>query len=897
MNKKVLFLSVVSLTTSMLVSAQDVRSSSSMFLNPQPKADVSLSFSVNAEGKRFNPTWGLDQAWINEQNLKKGINHMGKENIGIGRTAFRTTAALINDSQLTQSVINVLNQRATIFNAVNDTLPLVFTADQEPGSVDYYVVNKVANVDHWAANINAHVEWMQKMTKHPIVGVSPFNEPDYWTVEEGASPERHRDVARILKEQYADVMKDVAIVGGNTLNDDKAWNWFQTGKDYYDWGNTHQLAGSFASYASFYQNLANAGKVGYNDEMHNVAEAMIGLEYGMTVGIWWGFDSRARGEFCQFSKHGERLSYGEHRNNWTAASVYRHDDGRVKAFVGSSERQAYTTTYQLVSTDREVYYDGYGPLREYRTTLPGGTGYQVGQTNAERVIDVTWGEDVAPSPIKAGVYKLVNKGTGNVLTCPSVGSQMSLGEFSASNKNQQWNIKPTTNRTGGDLSFYDIESVTDEKVRPNVRDYSTSAGGAIIAWSQELPSSNEQWYFEYVGDGYYFIRNRESSLYMAPTAGGATSTIQQKVMTNKGTVAYDRLQWRILPIDVVYETNAPRTPTNLIAESQSASIRLSWDAVTNADLQGYIVLRTEEGKNEWNTIARQITATYFVDHNLVPGVTYSYKVKAIDNAQNISSASQPVTASATNDRAMIARWQLEDNLFDDTHNLMDAACYGTPSYTEGHLSDQKALSLVGGFVQLPYSVACSDNLTVSMWVKWRSTAAWQRLFDFGNDTNHYMFLTPSNGTALTFGIKNGGDEQVISAPTKLTMNQWKHVCLTIGKDKTIIYVDGVEVASSTGITIKPSDICPSMNYIGRSQFNSDPLLTANIDDIRIFNYALNADEVKAVMNDTFNGIQSPHADVTPPTIYSLDGMRLSKPQRGINIIGGQKVFVSSDVRK
>jgi hypothetical protein len=51
--------------------------------------------------------------------------------------------------------------------------------------------------------------------------------------------------------------------------------------------------------------------------MHNVAEAMIGLEDGMTVGIWWGFDSRARGEFCDISRHGRRLAYAEHRSSWT----------------------------------------------------------------------------------------------------------------------------------------------------------------------------------------------------------------------------------------------------------------------------------------------------------------------------------------------------------------------------------------------------------------------------------------------------------------------------------------------------------------------------------------------------------------------------------------------------
>ena len=105
-----------------------------------------------------------------------------------------------------------------------------------------------------------------------------------------------------------------------------------------------------------------------------------------------------------------------------------------------------------------------------------------------------------------------------------------------------------------------------------------------------------------------------------------------------------------------------------------------------------------------------------------------------------------------------------------------------------------------------------------MWVKMRSSTTWQRLFDFGNDEDHYMFLTPKNSytNVMRFAIKNGGDEQTIDCKSALQSAQWKHVVLTLGKDKTAIYVDGVEAASSTGITIRPSDIRPVLNYIGRS---------------------------------------------------------------------------------
>ena len=859
------------------------------------KADVTLSFSTTQEGHRFSPIWGLDQAWINEQNLLKGINHMGKENVGVGRTAFRFSEALVNDSALSANTIKVLQQRSNTFNKVSSSLPLLFTADQEPGADEYFVKNKQCNTQHWAAMINSHVHWMQKYTRHPIIGVSPYNEPDYWSVEEGATPDKQWQVAKMLKEQYPR-MDTIAMVGGNTLNDDMAMKWYSGGKQWYDWGNTHQLAGSFDNFANFFQQLKQDGKVGYADEMHNVAEAMVGLEYGMTVGVWWGFDSRARGEFCQFSSHGERLVYGEHRNNWTAASVYRHDDGRVKAFVGSSERQAYTTTYQFVVTDRDVYFDGEGPLRQWRMEMPGGTGYQKGQTNGERVVDITWGEDVPTEPVATGTYKLVNKATGNVLALQN-GNIVQQKDKGA--KTQLWNVSPSNPRkTGGDFSFFDFLSASDGKTRINLLNFSTQDQAEIIAYSQnENPSSNEQWYLEYYADGFYFVRNRESALYLTSKSGSATEgagIYQRKLQTSDAL--RNRQLWRLLPSDASYDVVAPAQPSGLTATTQSASVLLTWEKNSEEDLNGYLVLRAEanggNGNDElqWNTIARRVMPPY-VDNTCMPAHTYLYKVQAIDLAQNRSVASTAAQVTTSDDKALVARWTMDGTTNDATENLRHAAAStAAPTYVEGYKEGTQAINLQKQYVQLPYSVVQGNELTVAMWVNLRNNGQWQRLFDFGLDTGHYLFLTPVSGdNKMRLAIKNGGAEQTLDAP-RITALKWKHIVVTMKPGSTAIYIDGEQAAQTDGITISPNDVCPLLNYIGRSQFNSDPLLQAFIADVRIYYRALPATEVQQLFSGT-DAISLPEATGTAaPAIYSLDGKRLQQPQRGINIVDGKKVM-------
>lgn len=904
-NFKIWMLALASFNTGVAFAQDDVRASSSNYLSANAKTDVSMPFLFASEGKRFSPTWGLDLAWINEQNVKKGVNHMGRENVGIGRISFRVLNPLKDDGSLTTDQIQGLQTRSNIFNRlVGQTLPLVINCDNGympdgytgPYINTYYTANKRADADHWAKCIVAHVDWMENNTSHPIVGVSPFNEPDNaleknLVGEIQGTPEDEANVARLLKTY--DLMQGIAITGGNTLNDDNALNWYNAGKQYYDWGNTHQLAGSFDNYANFFQQLQQDGKVGYADEMHNVGEAMVGLEYGMTVGTWWGFDSRARGEFCDITRHGERLAYAEHRDNWTSAAVYRHDDGRIKAFFGSSERQANTTSYKVLSVDRDVYFDGHGPLREYSLTLKGANGYQKGQTNVERVIDITWGEDVQPAVID-GVYQIVNYMSGGVLAYTSNGSQMVLQPYTGAAK-QLWEVHPTTQRTSGDISFYDIEASDNRNIRPNVENYSTTSA-KIIAYTQDAPSSNEQWYLEYAGNGCFLIKNRESALCLTASNNSNTAKVQQNNPFSEGLDARKRQLWRLLPADVSFDKVAPAKPNGLTATPASASVKLEWEANAEADLDGYMVVRTEKGTDLWNTIARKVKVNHFVDNNCIQGHTYIYKVKAIDKSENQSDVSEAVEAMPSSDRALVAQWLMDGNLNDETANMMDVACSTTTSYVAGHDSEGKAITMTNRFLQLPYEVANSDELTIAMWVRSTSTATWQRLFDFGYDTEHYMFLTPNNSytSVMRFAIKNGGNEQTVDCNAKLPVgvDKWNHVAVTIGQGNVCIYQNGELVGSGTGITIKPSDIHPVINYLGRSQFNSDPYFSGQLDDVRIYNFAMTADEVKGVMDNTIDGIQMPQADASAPSsIYGMDGRQLSAPRAGVNIIDGKKVLV------
>ncbi len=890
--KTLLTLSALGMAT--IATAQEPRLSSSIYLVPQAQTDVVVPFRPTDTGLQLPVRWGMDVAWNNEQNMRKGINFIGKENLSIARSSFQMNEELIGDTALTASQIQTLRERTNTINIMGANVDIVLNADQGDGSTDYiipyYTSNNVANPDHWATLIDASVAWMLKnYPKHKIVAVSPFNEPDYTPWNEGTKA-NFKEIARQLKENYPR-FQDIAITAGNTLNNDYAAEWYNAVKPYVTWGNTHQLAGEFDTFANFWAQVTEDNNVAYADELHNVGEAMIAANYGMKIGIWWGFDSRTRGEFCQISNHGSRLAYGEDRSHWTAASVYRNDSTQeLRAFVGGSERQANNSSYLFVSPDEDVYFDGQGPTRAFRMEYPGGTGYQKGQANAERVYNISRGEDVPPAEITSGRYKLINYASrmlivGNT-TSGSDLTQKRYTQFSDIPAIAQWDVAPVSARIGGDYSFYTFTNA-QTLTHMNVLNNSTYSFAHIISYDAGN-ASNEQWSLQYASNGYYFIRNRESGLYLSLSNESATYIVQKELSSSS---IDRRLQmWRFIPENAAVESYAPSAPSNLTAAAHAASVDLSWAAPSDDDVNSYIIIRGDSDGNRWNTIARGITETSFTDNTCRQGQTYLYKVKAMDHSANVSVASEAVTATPTAERALIASWQFEGNTLDETVNLMDAACSGTPQYVKEHQVGDSALRLSNNYLRLPYETGDMDEMTIAMWVKWsNSSSNWTRLFDFGNGTDQYMFLTPSNGSTMRFAIKNGGEEQLVDASSKLQGNQWHHVAVTIGAANVTIWVDGEAVGTSSSVTIKPSDLHPVLNYIGRSQYAADPLFTGFVDDVRIYNYPLTAEELQSIIaNPTaISHIEDDDKTMAAPT-YNLNGQRTGHHDHGVIVSKGKK---------
>jgi hypothetical protein len=177
------------------------------------------------------------------------------------------------------------------------------------------------------------------------------------------------------------------------------------------------------------------------------------------------------------------------------------------------------------------------------------------------------------------------------------------------------------------------------------------------------------------------------------------------------------------------------------------------------------------------------------------------------------------------------------------------------------------LNLPGGtndFVSLPagtIGINSYIDATFEAWFSYRSTANWQRVFDFGltnmsGNGRDYIYYSPrtadnNNQTAITDFDYTVEDSVDGGAPLAINTNY--HVAVVVDDDANggagqfSLYLNGA-LAGSTALTHAMSDLSNSLAYLGNSVWTGDPSLNGQIDEFRIYNHALQSADVLASYN-------------------------------------------------
>ena len=197
----------------------------------------------------------------------------------------------------------------------------------------------------------------------------------------------------------------------------------------------------------------------------------------------------------------------------------------------------------------------------------------------------------------------------------------------------------------------------------------------------------------------------------------------------------------------------------------------------------------------------------------------------------------------------VGSWSFEEGgdttAYDSSGNNNHGTLKNGPTWTDGQIN--KALSFDGtdDYVDIN-DFQLGGEITVEGWIYPKSHQYWQRLLDFGNGpASDNIVFAASQGTTgqPLLDVYVGSTYYRASSSDPITLNSWHHLVGVLGGKKVKLYVDNVLKADVTG-PAGLNNLIRTNNFIGKSNWSADSYFKGSIDEVRIYNRALSAEEIK-----------------------------------------------------
>jgi hypothetical protein len=206
-----------------------------------------------------------------------------------------------------------------------------------------------------------------------------------------------------------------------------------------------------------------------------------------------------------------------------------------------------------------------------------------------------------------------------------------------------------------------------------------------------------------------------------------------------------------------------------------------------------------------------------------------------------------------NDDSTVATYKLDGNAGDDSGNGNNGTAPNV-TYAAGEFDEAAVFNGSSSYVDLgSTSLGGTNNITISAWIKPSST---QMAYATIIDSNHQDlggFVIQQNNTStnqFVFGLKYSLPGSFhVSSSFSLTANTWNHLAFVIDSSGNYsAYVNGSVAFTGTGFT-GLNTTTAKLVKIGRNAESAARYFNGSIDQVRIFNRALDSGEVTQLYNE------------------------------------------------
>ena len=239
----------------------------------------------------------------------------------------------------------------------------------------------------------------------------------------------------------------------------------------------------------------------------------------------------------------------------------------------------------------------------------------------------------------------------------------------------------------------------------------------------------------------------------------------------------------------------------------------------------------------------------------------------------------------------IAHWRLDENTGTTATDAAGGDNNGTltngPLWTAGRIGSALSFDGINDSVSVPDSPALdlTGALTLSAWVNPAIATTSYKSIMIKNYTYFMYASAPGCGNGGILAGLSGTPARVVCDTTPLAVNTWTHLAVTYDGAAVRLYRNGV-LKSSAAVTGGPTVTAGTLQ-LGASQYGEH--FKGKLDEARVYNRALSAAEVLALVNAAPTGIV---------TDLNGDGVtNVTDVQMAINQASGAAACSSGDVNK
>jgi len=219
---------------------------------------------------------------------------------------------------------------------------------------------------------------------------------------------------------------------------------------------------------------------------------------------------------------------------------------------------------------------------------------------------------------------------------------------------------------------------------------------------------------------------------------------------------------------------------------------------------------------------------------------------------------------------LVGLWHLDEGsgttAYDSSGNGNDGTLINDPQWVTGKFGDALSFNGINNYVNCEKNGDITTAITIEAWINPSAFTDYDAIvtnFEWRDASKRqgWSFRVMANRKLAWRAVLSGNYYYFITSESEMETNNWYHVVLTHDVNYTRLYINGSLDKEET-----PSGTIVNLGKalkIGYDDFAGDRVFNGTIDEVRIWNTALTADQL--IIYDDFNGLLPPYK--VPPKAF------------------------------